>query len=37
MHIPTIGKFVFTHAAAVVLVLGAFAAQAQSYPERWRD
>ena len=34
MHIPTIGKFVFTHVAAVVLVLGVFAAQAQSYPER---
>jgi tripartite-type tricarboxylate transporter receptor subunit TctC len=34
MHIPTIGKFVIKHTAAIALVLGAFAAQAQSYPER---
>jgi hypothetical protein len=34
MHIPTVGKFVFARVAAIALVLGAFAAQAQSYPER---
>jgi tripartite-type tricarboxylate transporter receptor subunit TctC len=34
MHIPTIGKFVIKQTAAIALVLGAFTAQAQSYPER---
>ncbi|MCF8173415.1 MAG: tripartite tricarboxylate transporter substrate binding protein, partial [Candidatus Methylopumilus sp.] len=34
MHIPTIGKFVIKQTAAIALVLSAFAAQAQSYPER---
>jgi tripartite-type tricarboxylate transporter receptor subunit TctC len=34
MHIATIGKLVFMQAAAVALTLGAFAVQAQSYPER---
>lgn len=34
MHIPTIGKLVIKQTAAIALVLGALAAQAQSYPER---
>ena len=34
MHIATLQKRVFKQAIAVALVLGGFAAQAQSYPER---